>query len=66
MVKVGTVSAVSANTARVFFPDTRMMSDWLHILRQTEEWTPEINDPVLCLYPDGFNADGYVLGVIAQ
>lgn len=28
------------------------------------EWMPEIGDTVLCLYTEGFNSDGYVLGAI--
>ena len=27
-------------------------------------WMPEVNDTVLCIYDSGFNADGYVLGVL--
>jgi len=29
-----------------------------------EYWLPDVNDRVLCLYLPGFNADGFVLGVI--
>lgn len=25
-------------------------------------WMPSVNDIVLCIYKEGFNADGYVLG----
>lgn len=28
------------------------------------EWMPNVGDTVLCLYADGFNSDGYVLGAI--
>lgn len=27
-------------------------------------WMPSINDIVLCIYDDGFNGDGYVLGAL--
>ena len=81
MVRTGRVNAVSGNRARVFFPDTGLMSDWLYILRQPTagvtgetdghthavaggRWAPSIGDTAVCLYPDGFNADGFILGVI--
>ena len=27
-----------------------------------KHWIPEVGDAVLCLYAEGFNADGYILG----
>lgn len=28
------------------------------------EWMPAIGDTVLCIYGDGFNSDGFVLGAL--
>lgn len=82
MVRIGTVNAVDGARARVFFPETGLMSDWLYVLRhpgsgesgEAQEhrhgisfgnWSPQIGDTAVVLYPDGvFNADGYLLGVI--
>ena len=27
-----------------------------------KHWIPKVGEPVLCLYAEGFNADGFVLG----
>ncbi len=63
--RIGTVQEVGYdNTVRVYFPDDALMSGPLHVLRQGDEWLPEINDTVIVIYPDGFNSEGYILGVI--
>ena len=65
LVRVGVVSTVQDKRARVYFPDQDdMVSGWLYILRQSEGWTPSINDRVLVLYSEGESTDGYILGVI--
>ena len=28
------------------------------------EWLPDVGDPVLCLFVEGFNGDGYILGAL--
>ena len=62
--RIGTVQEVTYNTVRVFFHEDGIMSGELHVLRTSEAWMPNINDRVLVIYPDGFNSEGYVLGVI--
>lgn len=69
MVRVGIVSSrdTSEHTVRCFFPDRdNAMSGWLRVLKSpgTSSTLPGINDRVLVVYPDGFNMDGYVMGVI--
>ncbi len=39
--------------------------DHTHEGSQTSAWMPKINDKVLVLYLPTFNADGFILGVIA-
>ncbi len=39
--------------------------DHTHEGTQTTAWMPQINDKVLVLYLPTFNADGFILGVIA-
>ena len=34
------------------------------VTAELEDWMPEVNDKVLCLYTYGFGTDGFVLGVI--
>jgi phage baseplate assembly protein gpV len=63
MIKIGIVNAVNGTKARVWFPADRMMSDWLTVVQRGEPWTPEIGTAVICAFAEGFNADGYVLGV---
>ena len=63
--RIGIVQEVAPdNTVRVYFPDDALMSGPLHVLRQSDEWLPDINDSVLVIYPDGFNSEGFILGVI--
>ena len=65
LLRIGIVSSVSGNRARVYFPDQdNMVSDWLYILKQAESWTPSVNDRVLVLYSKGTDTDGFILGVI--
>jgi len=65
LLRIGIVSSVSGNRARVYFPDQdNMVSDWLYIIKQGESWTPSVNDRVLVLYSKGTDTDGFILGVI--
>lgn len=62
LVQVGIVTAIDSNSlrVRVKFPGTEIISDWLYVL--PHNWTPAINNRVLCLYLPVFNGDGFVLG----
>lgn len=71
MVRIGRISSLNGNTARVFYPDMEnMLSGELIILRRPIElddhvkadWYPCIGQMVLCLYLPMENADGYILG----
>lgn len=66
MVRVGKVTAVDTvkRQVRVHFPDVDIVSDWLTIVRRgtDDQWFPYVGEAVLCLYREGFNASGYVLG----
>lgn len=69
VVRIGIVQSIDtqARTARVYFPDARIMSGPLKVIRTndiTAAWMPGINDAVLCLYLETFNADGFVIGGI--
>lgn len=66
MIRKGTVSDLDAakRQVRVYFPDVDIVSGWLKVVSTAEPWMPDIDDVVLCLYDSGFNADGYVLGVL--
>ena len=65
LVRVGIVSTVEDNRARVYYPGQNdMVSGWLYVLKTSESWMPEVNDRVLVLYSEGENTDGYILGVI--
>ena len=69
MVRVGVVSSrdSSEHKVRCFFPDRgNVMSGWLFVLKSpgSSSSLPSVNDRVLVVYPDGFNMDGYVMGVI--
>lgn len=67
MVRVGIVTSVDVTKrcARVHFPDKKMTSGWLHVVKSSAlGWMPSINDTVLCLYIPVFNGDGFVLGVL--
>jgi len=66
-VRIGIVQSVDtqARTARVYFPDTKIMSGPLTVIRTDHSaaaWMPGINDAVLCLYSGTFNADGFIIG----
>ncbi len=51
--------------ARVKFPDTGIISDWLIVVRHgSGDWFPCANDKVLVLYLSGMNSDGFILGVV--
>ena len=65
-VRIGFVTDTDATNrnVRVFFPDAEIASGWLRVLNRGDDWMPEVNDNVLCLYGKGFNADGFVLGAI--
>ena len=90
--RIGTVSSIKSGErkVRVKFPDTGIMSGWLHVVQSFElpdhdthypepecsdccktcpftgnkTWMPKVNDTVMCIYDSGFNADGYVMGVL--
>lgn len=67
MLRVGVVSSVNASKkqARVHFPDqNNMVSDWLYVLQRGGNYTPSVNDRVLCAFVYGDNTDGFILGVI--
>ncbi len=70
-VRIGRVSSISGNTARVFYPDMEnMLSGNLIVLQRPVEsddhvqsdWYPCIGQMVLCLYFPMEDADGYILG----
>lgn len=68
MVRVGIVSSVDASKhmARVYYPDAgNMVSGWLYVLKTSSSWMPTIDQRVLVIYPDGWNEDGYIDGVIS-
>ncbi len=50
--------------ARVKFPDTEIISDWLIVLGHPAAWRPEIDDTVLCLFPPIRNSGGFIAGRI--
>lgn len=89
--RIGNVTAVDEGQmkARVQFPDSGIVSDWLTIMRhksrieyteydaggsgdaqyanhrhgvKLKHWIPEVGDTVICVFGEGFNADGYILG----
>ena len=69
LMKVGIVSSMHGNQARVYFPDIDTVSAPLTIMQQpcgcidcNCKWTPNVNDQVLC-YIEG-ERTGYVLGVV--
>lgn len=66
MVRVGNVTFVDTvkRQVRVHFPDVDIVSGMLTIVRRgaDDQWVPYVGEAVLCLYRDGFNAAGYVLG----
>lgn len=67
MVRVGRVSSVSGNTARVMFDDVGgLMSGDLKIVQwaPVAGWAPLVGMTVLCLYDGTFNGNGYVLGTL--
>ena len=66
IVRIGTVTDIKGNQARVLYPDSGMTSGWLSVLRHGSEdpWMPNINDVVLCLYIPVWNGDGFIVGVI--
>lgn len=67
MIRIGTIQAVdlARDCIKVFFDEDGIVSDWLPIIRQCAAWIPAIGQTVCCIYEDGFNAAGYVLGGLA-
>lgn len=65
MAQLGTVMSVNRerHTARVKFPDTGIISDWLFVIRQGD-WMPEVGEMVLALYLPVKDSDGFILGGI--
>ncbi|MGN0444252.1 MAG: hypothetical protein ACI4F5_06540 [Acutalibacteraceae bacterium] len=65
LIRTGTVTAVSGRSVRVHFPEDGIVSDWLKVVQNSDTgFMPTVGDSVLCIYASGFNADGYVIGVI--
>ncbi|MGN1117969.1 MAG: hypothetical protein ACI4RU_05100 [Acutalibacteraceae bacterium] len=65
ILRTGTVTAISGRSVRVRFIEDNMVSDWLKVVQNSDTgFMPNVGDSVLCIYAAGFNADGYVLGVI--
>ena len=80
LIRIGIVSSVDPDggKARVYFPSMKnMVSNWLYVLRYPNatvevdgedvtvaDWSPEVNDRVVCLYLYGENTDGFILGAI--
>ena len=63
--RIGIVVGKQENSVRVNFPDTGIVSDWLSFVKSSDDdFMPDFGDTVVCLYGAGFNADGFVLGVI--
>lgn len=65
--RIGIVTDVDSGTfcVRVVFPDRGLVSGWLSVIRRSDGWFPAIDNTVLCIYGHGFNADGFVLGVVS-
>lgn len=69
-IRVGIVSSRDTDKHRVrcYFPGMDdLVSGWLFVLQRPGSSSislPSVNDRVLVLYPDGWNMDGYVMGVI--
>ena len=69
-IRVGIVSSrdTKEHKVRCYFPDlNNLVSSWLFVLQRpgsSGSSLPSVNDRVLVLYPDGWNMDGYVMGVI--
>lgn len=63
-IQIGVVHAVdeAERKARVKFPDTEIISDWLLVLGHPNSWLPEVDDTVLCLFPPIRNSDGFIAG----
>lgn len=61
MVRIGTVQNISGTQVRVLFPDVGIVSGWLTVVNSSLAM-PSVGDTVLCIYGEGFNADGYVIG----
>ncbi len=79
VIRIGTVSSVSGNTAKVVyssgmagasclickFPNRVTESDGSPAHTHKEgEWKPNVGDQVLVLYAGGFNSAGYIVGVV--
>ena len=76
--KVSSIDA-NNKKARVYYPArSNMVSDWLPVLQfpalttnysgghnhTSASWMPKVNDNVLVIMEPGFNAPGYIAGVI--
>lgn len=66
LVRVGTVSSVAGNKARVMFDDVGIMSDWLKIVEwaPVAGWAPLPGATVLVIMDGTFNGNGYIIGTI--
>lgn len=78
MIRIGKVMSVnaSAKSVCVRFAEQDIISAPLKVLTfktravldetviNADSRLPAVNDVVLCIYENGFNSDGYVLGVI--
>jgi len=65
-IQIGVVHAVNEaeRKARVKFPNTEIISDWLIVLGHPYSWLPEVDDTVLCLFPPIRNSGGFIAGRI--
>lgn len=65
IVRVGEVSSVENEGARVIFHDKDdMVSGTLPVIHTGEEWAPQVGQRVLCLYLPHGECDGFILGAI--
>lgn len=66
LLRIGTVSSVSGNTARVKFDDVGIMSGDLKIVQfdPVMRWSPLPGATVLCLFDGTFNGNGYIIGTL--
>ena len=71
MIRIGKVTDIDGRSVRVHFPDADIVSGWLKVVSSAPNvegdaavtpWMPSIGDNVLCVFGEGFNPDGYVIG----
>lgn len=64
LARVGTVSSIDATNyrARVYFTDLDDSVSELSIIDNGTNWLPEVDDEVLCIFIDGTEGTGFILG----